>query len=101
MNFVSALGMKKFLKSAQLMTIRINGYFSGIDKQHIYFRPTIVMKHVNLDQLLFKFDNFGQDHLVSENLHGQLSGTLNGKIHMHADMTPKLRSEEHTSELQS
>ncbi len=73
---------------------RINGYFSGIDKQHIYFRPTITMKHVNLDQLMFKFDNFGQDHLVSENLHGQLSGTLKGKIHMHADMTPKLDDSE-------
>lgn len=49
---------------------------------------------VDLDKLLFKFENFGQDHLVSENLHGKLSGTLSGKIHMHADMVPILDDSE-------
>ncbi len=72
----------------------LTGYFTATDKQHIYLRPNIKMKNINLDQLLLKFDNFGQDHIVAENLHGKLTGTLTGKIHMHADMTPKLDDSE-------
>jgi hypothetical protein len=43
---------------------------------------------------MVKFDDFGQDHLVSENLHGYVEGTLSGKIHMHADFVPKLDDSE-------
>jgi hypothetical protein len=39
---------------------------------------------------MLKFENFGQDHLVSENLHGYFNGTITGKIHLHADLVPKL-----------
>ncbi|MGV3609482.1 MAG: AsmA-like C-terminal region-containing protein [Fluviicola sp.] len=74
--------------------IDMTGYFSGTDKKHIYLRPHLKIKNINLDQLLLKFDNFGQDHIVAENLHGKLSGTLSGKIHLHADMTPKLTDSE-------
>jgi len=68
--------------------IGLNGYFNGSDPKAIYFSPNMTVDNLDLDKLLFKFENFGQDHLVSENLHGNLSGTLNGKIHMHADMVP-------------
>jgi hypothetical protein len=64
------------------------GYFNGSDRDKIYFSPHITLDNVDLDKLLFKFENFGQDHLVSENLHGKLSGSVSGKIHMHADMVP-------------
>jgi hypothetical protein len=66
----------------------IGGYFNGSDRNNIYFSPTIGMKNINLDKLMFKFENFGQDQLVSENLHGRISGKLWGKIHMHADLVP-------------
>jgi hypothetical protein len=72
----------------------ITGYLSGNDKKHIYFKPDIKIKHVDLDKLMLKFDNFGQDHLVSENLHGKFSGRITGKIHMHADLVPKLDDSE-------
>lgn len=68
----------------------MTGYFSGSDRNHIYLRPHLTLKNIELDQLMLKFDNFGQDHVVSENLHGRLSGELTGKIHLHADMTPKI-----------
>ncbi|QCK16613.1 AsmA family protein [Mangrovivirga cuniculi] len=68
--------------------VDLNGYFNGSDPKAIYFSPKMQVSNVDLDKLLFKFENFGQDHLVSENLHGKLSGTINGKIHMHADMIP-------------
>ncbi|MCW5910846.1 MAG: membrane biogenesis protein [Cyclobacteriaceae bacterium] len=69
-------------------TIGVKGYFNGSDRNRIYFSPEMTVKQVDLDKLLFKFENFGQDHLVSENLHGKLSGKLSGKVHMHADMVP-------------
>lgn len=68
--------------------IGLKGYFNGSDRNKIYFNPDMRMEKVDLDKLLFKFENFGQDHLVSENLHGKLSGRLTGKIHVHADMVP-------------
>jgi hypothetical protein len=69
-------------------TVRLNGYFNGSDRTKIYFSPQLTLDNVDLDKLLFKFENFGQDHLVSENLHGKISGKITGKLHMHADMIP-------------
>ena len=68
--------------------VNMSGYFNGSNKDNIYFSPKMNFKNVDIDKLLFKFENFGQDHLVSENLHGKLSGKLTGKIHLHADMIP-------------
>ena len=69
-------------------SIGLKGYFNGTDPKSIYFSPEMQISHIDLDKLLFKFENFGQDHLISENLHGKLSGSLTGKVHMHADMVP-------------
>jgi len=71
-------------------TIKMEGVLSGKDKKHIYFTPKIRVKHVQLDKLMLKFDNFGQDQLVSNNLHGYFNGTITGKIHLHADLVPKI-----------
>lgn len=68
----------------------ISGYLSGKDKEHIYFKPDIHVKNVDLDKFMVKFDNFGQDHVVSENLHGKFTGHITGKIHLHADLVPKI-----------
>lgn len=70
------------------------GYFNGSNKDKIYFSPNLKLKGVDLDKLLFKFENFGQDHLVSENLHGEITATITGKVHMHADMVPILDDSE-------
>lgn len=68
--------------------VDLKGYFNGSDPKHIYFNPDLKIQKVNLDEVLFKFDNFGQDHLVSENLHGIFTGSIKGKILMHTDLTP-------------
>jgi len=72
----------------------ITGYLSGKDKEHIYFNPVIKISHLDLDKFMVKFDNFGQDHLVSENLHGIFTGKVTGKIHLHADLVPKIDDSE-------
>lgn len=66
----------------------ISGYFNGSNRDEIYFHPQILLDKVNLDKLMLKFDNFGQDEVLSDNLHGNINGTLSGKIHMHADLVP-------------
>lgn len=74
--------------------LRLNGYFNGSDPKSIYFSPNMEVENIDLDKLLFKFDNFGQDQLVSDNLHGQLSGTMTGAIHMHPDLIPVIDDSE-------
>lgn len=74
--------------------IRLNGYFNGSDPKKIYFSPTMNLRGVDLDQLLFKFENFGQDHMVSENLHGKLTAAITGKVHVHTDLVPILDDSE-------
>ena len=68
----------------------MTGYFNGSDPEMIYFNPDITITNIDLDKLLFKFENFGQDHVISENIHGNFSGRITGKIHVHPDFTPKL-----------
>ncbi|NQX90762.1 MAG: AsmA family protein [Flavobacteriales bacterium] len=72
----------------------MSGYFNGSDPDHIYLNPKFVTKDVNLDQLLFTFENFGQDYILSENLKGRLSSTLTGKILVYPDMVPNLDDSE-------
>jgi hypothetical protein len=66
----------------------VKGYFNGSNPDEIYFSPDIYVEDADIDRLMLKFENFGQDHLVSENLHGKISCGLTGKIRMHADMVP-------------
>ena len=70
--------------------IRLNGYFNGSDPKHIYMQPDLVMTNVDLEKLLFKFENFGQDHLVSENLQGKLTSRIRGNIRVYPDLVPDL-----------
>jgi len=72
----------------------ISGYFDGTNPDSIFFFPDISIQHVNLDQMLYRFDNFGQEQIVSENLRGKLSGNVKGKIFVHADMVPKIDESE-------
>ncbi|MEO0572757.1 MAG: AsmA-like C-terminal region-containing protein [Bacteroidota bacterium] len=70
--------------------IRLNGYFNGSDPKHIYMKPDLTMTNVDLEKILFKFENFGQDHLVSENLQGKLTSRISGTIRVYPDMVPDL-----------
>ncbi len=71
-----------------------SGYFNGSDPKHIYLKPNLKVKDANIDKLMFKFENFGQDELVSENLHGKLSAHITGNIRMYPDMVPDLDQSE-------
>lgn len=83
--YVDTLSMK-----AAGGTVEMSGYFNGSDPKHIYMQPDLRLNKVNLDKLLFKFENFGQDHLVSENLQGQVTSRITGKIRVYPDLVPDL-----------
>ena len=68
--------------------IDLGGYFNGSNRDDIYFHPDMAVYNLNLDKLMFKFDNFGQDEVVSDNLHGDITGRIAGKVKMHADLVP-------------
>lgn len=69
-------------------TLGVNGYFNGSNPDEIYFHSTMKAKKLDLDKLLIKFENFGQDYLINENLHGLVSGTITSKFLVHPDLTP-------------
>ena len=74
--------------------IMTKGYFNGSNPNLIYFSPDMYIKKLNLDQVLLKFDNFGQDEIISDNLHGEFTGHITGKIHMHTDLVPIIEDSE-------
>lgn len=72
----------------------LDGYFNGSDPNRIYFIPKINAHNVDLDKVLFKFNNFDQEYIISENLHGVFSGKIKGKILMSPDFSPNLSKSE-------
>jgi hypothetical protein len=68
----------------------INGDFDARDPDDIYFSPNFYVENLNIDRFMIKFDNFGQDYVLSDNLHGIIKGDITGKLHIHKDLTPML-----------
>ncbi|HEY1037926.1 MAG TPA: AsmA-like C-terminal region-containing protein [Bacteroidia bacterium] len=68
----------------------IKGEFDGSDPNKIKFKPNIKFKNVDLAKLMVRFDNFGQDYILSENVKGIVTGTLSGRIRMRSDLIPMM-----------
>jgi len=77
----------------------MKGYFNGSDPSHIYFHSTMRADRLDLDKLMVKFENFGQDYLINDNLHGKVSGTITSKFLVHPDLTPIIEKSEAHLEL--
>jgi hypothetical protein len=80
-------------------SLQMKGYFNGADSSNIYYHSTIHAQNLDLDKLLFKFDNFGQDLVLSENLKGKISGTVESTFKMHPDLTPIIEQSKATMNL--
>lgn len=89
-NHVVTLDQMQFVAAGGL--VEVSGYFNGSNPAKIYLNPDIKLQRVDLDQLFFKFDNFGQDQLVSDHVHGLFTGRITGKILLHTDFTPIIQS---------
>ncbi len=79
--------------------IQMKGYFDGSNPENIYLSSDMRLENTDIDQLFFKFDNFGQDYLLQENIHGRLSGQVRAKVRVHTDLTPYLNQIEAHAEL--
>jgi hypothetical protein len=74
--------------------ISAKGYFNGSNPEEIYFHSELKADKLDLDKLLFKFENFGQDYMINENLHGKISGTITSKFLVYPDLTPIIEKSE-------
>jgi hypothetical protein len=72
----------------------LSGYFNGSDPDRIYFKPNLKVVNADVDQLLLKYESFGQDEVLSDYVHGQLSATVTGNIRMYPDMVPDIDQSE-------
>lgn len=80
-------------------SLGLNGYFNGSNPDNIYFNSTMSAHKLDLDKLLIKFENFGQDYFINENINGRLSGTIKSNFLVHPDFTPILEKSEAEMEL--
>ena len=72
----------------------MSGYFNGSNPDQIYLKPTLKVKQADVDQLLLKYENFGQDEVLSDYVHGQLSADITGNIRIYPDMVPDIDQSE-------
>jgi len=72
----------------------MSGYFNGSNPDRIYVKPKLKVKKADLDQLLFKYESFGQDAVITDYVHGQLSADITGNIRVYPDMVPDLDQSE-------
>jgi hypothetical protein len=70
--------------------VALRGTFDGSRQDSIHAHADIAVKRIDLDQVMYKMDNFGQDFVVNENLHGRVTGTLRIDAHIHPDLVPDL-----------
>lgn len=75
-------------------SFNMSGYFNGSDAKHIYLKPNLHIKNADIDKLMFKFENFGQDALVSDNIHGKLNADITGNIRVYPDFVPNIDQSE-------
>ena len=84
-HFIYLDGLEVHTADGRLM---MEGYFNGSDPTQIYFSSQMKADKIDLDKLMIKFSNFGQDYLINENLHGKVSGTIDSKFLVYPDLTP-------------
>ncbi len=71
-------------------TVFLRGEFNGSDSGNIMLHGDLRVADVDLDQVMYKMDNFGQDIVVNDNLHGRVSGTLRIDARIHPDLVPDM-----------
>jgi hypothetical protein len=86
--------VKKLDFSAADGDFKLSGILNANDAKHITLTGQLNTRHIDLDQLFFKFDNFGQDYLVSNNLHGKANADINFRMFLHKDLAPILEASE-------
>ncbi|SFE02101.1 AsmA-like C-terminal region [Chitinophaga sp. CF118] len=74
--------------------IGMRGHFNGSNPKKIYFRSRIRVEDVNIEKMMLKLDNFGQDLTINKNIKGRLSGQIKSRLLVHPDLTPIINDSE-------
>jgi len=74
--------------------VAFSGYLNGSNPEAIYFSPKMTLQQIDMNKILIKVDNFGQEYLVNENIKGILSGNITGSIRLYPDLFPILDESE-------
>jgi hypothetical protein len=65
-------------------------HFNGSNPNRIAFNSRFNVEDMNIEKLMFKLDNFGQDIMINKNIKGIVSGQIKSKLVLHADGTPMI-----------
>ncbi len=74
--------------------IKLRGYLDGSNPDEIYFSPNFIVQNLDLNEVMIKADNFGQEYVLNDNIKGILSGKITGKIRLYPDLYPILQKSE-------
>jgi len=74
--------------------VLMSGYFNGSNPDQIYLKPRLKVIQADVDKLLFKYENFGQDEFISDHVHGKLTADITGNIRVYPDLVPDLDQSE-------
>jgi hypothetical protein len=72
--------------------VEFKGCLNGENHENVYLTSTLKLHDIDLDKVFYKFDNFGQDAMVNDNLHGRIDATIESTVRMHTDFTPYLNN---------
>lgn len=67
-----------------------NAHIDGTDPKRITLASTIGVEDMDIEKLMVKFDNFGQDVMINKNLKGIVSGQIKSLLLIHPDFTPQM-----------
>lgn len=68
----------------------IKGYLNGKDSNDLYMAGLINIKNMDLDKMMLKMDNFGQEYVVNDQLHGRIDALIDAKVSLYPDLMPKI-----------
>jgi hypothetical protein len=80
--------MDKFSMDIAGGNIQLSGYFNASDPNNIYFYPKLNLNNINIGNLMLKYDNFGQEAILSDQLQGTIYGKIAGKVKVKQDLVP-------------
>lgn len=80
--------------------IAARAHFDGSDPKKIYLKSTITAEDINIEKLMLKLDNLGQDYTINKNLQGTLSGQIESNLLVHPDLTPLIDQSEALMDLE-
>ncbi|HLZ87579.1 MAG TPA: AsmA-like C-terminal region-containing protein, partial [Puia sp.] len=65
-------------------------HIDGTDPKKIYLYSTLGVEDMNIEKLMLKLDNFGEDVVINKNVQGIISGQIKSTFLIHPDFTPQI-----------